>query len=87
MHSALANCELLLICFRYTSFSMLLPLLAVGVIPLLKIKRISQVIDSKTMEIVNATTLSSPFATSSFGASASFEVQSSKFIQNTGILI
>ncbi|CAL9066499.1 unnamed protein product [Musa banksii] len=68
----------------YTSFSMLLPLLAVGVIPLLKIKRISQVIDSKTMEIVNATTLSSPFATSSFGASASFEVQRSKFIQNTG---
>ncbi|CAL9766727.1 unnamed protein product, partial [Musa acuminata subsp. burmannicoides] len=65
----------------YTSFSMLLPLLAVGVTPLLKIKRISQAIDSKTVEIVNATTLSSPFATSSFGASASFEVQSSSRIQ------
>ncbi|KAJ8465410.1 hypothetical protein OPV22_027962 [Ensete ventricosum] len=33
------------------------------------------------MEIINATTLSIPFATFSFGASASFEVQSSSRIQ------
>ncbi|KAM0935384.1 putative plastid-lipid-associated protein [Dioscorea sansibarensis] len=59
----------------YTAFSELLPLLAVGAIPLLKIKKISQSIDSKSSTIVNATTLSSPFATFSFSASASFEVQ------------
>ncbi|URD90232.1 plastid-lipid-associated protein 3 [Musa troglodytarum] len=66
----------------YTSFSELLPLLAVGVTPLFKIKRISQAVDCKTMEIVNATTLSVPFATLSFGASASFEVRSSSRIQD-----
>ncbi|CAL9079712.1 unnamed protein product, partial [Musa textilis] len=43
--------------------------------------RISQAVDCKTMEIVNATTLSVPFATLSFGASASFEVRSSSRIQ------
>lgn len=63
------------ICCRYTAFSELLPLLAVGVIPLLKIKKISQSIDSKSSTIVNAAALSSPFATFSFSASASFEVQ------------
>ncbi|XP_042389315.1 probable plastid-lipid-associated protein 3, chloroplastic [Zingiber officinale] len=65
----------------YTAFSELLPLLAVGATPLLKVKTISQVIDSKTLEIVNATTLSSPFATFSFSATASFEVQTSSRVQ------
>ncbi|CAL9117428.1 unnamed protein product [Musa textilis] len=65
----------------YTASSELLPLLAVGTTPLLKIKRISQAIDSKTMEIVNATTLSSPFATFAFSVSASFGVRSSSRIQ------
>ncbi|XP_008800089.1 probable plastid-lipid-associated protein 3, chloroplastic isoform X1 [Phoenix dactylifera] len=65
----------------YTAFSELLPLLAVGATPLLKIKKISQAIDTKNMTIVNATMLSSPFATFSFSASASFEVRSPSRIQ------
>ncbi|XP_020571896.1 probable plastid-lipid-associated protein 3, chloroplastic [Phalaenopsis equestris] len=66
---------------RYTAFSELLPLLAVGTTPALKIKKISQSIDSKNRTIVNTTTLASPFATLSFSASASFEVQSPSRIQ------
>lgn len=65
----------------YTAFSELLPLLAVGSTPALKIKKISQSIDTKNQTIVNATTLSSPLATFSFSASASFEVQSPSRIQ------
>ncbi|KAG0461941.1 hypothetical protein HPP92_020417 [Vanilla planifolia] len=60
---------------RYTAFSELIPLLALSSTPLLKIKKISQSIDSKNRTIVNETTLSSPGATFSFTASASFEVQ------------
>ncbi|XP_020704017.1 probable plastid-lipid-associated protein 3, chloroplastic [Dendrobium catenatum] len=65
----------------YTAFSELLPLLAVGATPALKIKKISQSIDSKSRTIVNATTLASPFATLSFSASASFEVLSPSRIE------
>ncbi|KAJ0970851.1 hypothetical protein J5N97_018810 [Dioscorea zingiberensis] len=65
----------------YTAFSELLPLLAVGAIPFLKIKKISQSIDTKSSTIVNAAMLSSPFATFSFSASASFEVQTPSRIQ------
>uniref|UniRef100_A0A1D1Z848 Putative plastid-lipid-associated protein 3, chloroplastic n=1 Tax=Anthurium amnicola TaxID=1678845 RepID=A0A1D1Z848_9ARAE len=65
----------------YTAFSELLPLIAVGTTPLLKIKRISQAIDTKSFTIVNATTLTSPFASFSFSASASFEVRSPSRIQ------
>lgn len=65
----------------YTAFSELLPLVAIGTIPLLKIEKISQEIDSKSMTIINATTLSSPFATFSFSATASFEVRSPSRIQ------
>lgn len=61
---------------RYTAFSELLPLLAVGATPLLKVKQITQEIDTKSMKIVNSTTLSSPFASFTFSASASFEVRS-----------
>ncbi|KAF9624345.1 hypothetical protein IFM89_009628 [Coptis chinensis] len=65
----------------YTAFSELLPLLAAGTIPLLKIKSICQSIDTKNLKIENSTTLSSPFATFSFSASATFEVRSSSRIQ------
>ncbi|ONK71749.1 uncharacterized protein A4U43_C04F11970 [Asparagus officinalis] len=65
----------------YTAFSELLPLVAIGTIPLLKIKEISQQIDTRSMSIINATTLSSPFATFSFSATASFEVRSPSRIQ------
>ncbi|KAF5729720.1 plastid lipid-associated protein 3 chloroplastic [Tripterygium wilfordii] len=65
----------------YTAFSELLPLLAVGVTPLLKVKSICQTIDTRNLSIVNSTTLSSPFATFSFSASATFEVRSPSRIQ------
>ncbi|KAK9275295.1 hypothetical protein L1049_022557 [Liquidambar formosana] len=65
----------------YTAFSELLPLLAVGATPFLKVKGISQAIDTTTSTIVNSTTLSSPFATFSFSASAAFEVRSPSRIQ------
>ncbi|OVA02877.1 Plastid lipid-associated protein/fibrillin conserved domain [Macleaya cordata] len=65
----------------YTAFSELLPLLAAGTIPLLKVKRICQSINTTTLTIDNSTTLSSPFATFSFSASATFEVRSPSRIQ------
>ncbi|XP_010516724.1 PREDICTED: probable plastid-lipid-associated protein 3, chloroplastic [Camelina sativa] len=60
----------------YTAFSELIPLLAAGSTPLLKVKSISQSIDSNNLTIDNSTTLSSPFADFSFSATASFEVRS-----------
>ncbi|GAB2236944.1 hypothetical protein Droror1_Dr00026826 [Drosera rotundifolia] len=65
----------------YTAFSELLPLLAVGATPLLKVERISQSIDTSSSTIENSTTLSGPFATFSFSASASFEVRSPSRVQ------
>ncbi|KAJ6818797.1 putative plastid-lipid-associated protein 3, chloroplastic [Iris pallida] len=65
----------------YTAFSELLPLVAVGTIPLVKVKQISQVIDSKSMTVVNAATISNPFASFSFSATASYEVLSSSRVQ------
>lgn len=66
---------------RYTAFSELLPLLALGALPLVKVEKITQEIDSNTLTIVNSTTLSSPFTTFSFSASAAFEVRSPSRIQ------
>ncbi|CAH2059257.1 unnamed protein product [Thlaspi arvense] len=65
----------------YTAFSELLPLLAAGSTPLLKVKSISQSIDTKNLSIDNSTTLSGPFADFSFSASASFEVRSPSRIE------
>ncbi|KAK0590320.1 hypothetical protein LWI29_025352 [Acer saccharum] len=65
----------------YTAFSELLPLLAAGATPLLKVEKICQAIETGSLSIVNTATLSSPFATFSFSASASFEVRSPSRIQ------
>ncbi|KAG0550098.1 hypothetical protein BDA96_01G310500 [Sorghum bicolor] len=65
----------------YTAYSELLPILAAGATPLVKVKQISQEIDSKSMTIVNASTLTTPFASFSFSATASFEVQSPSRIE------
>ncbi|KAL5980424.1 hypothetical protein ACLOJK_028332 [Asimina triloba] len=65
----------------YTAFSELLPLIAAGTLPLVKLKRISQAIDTGTQTVVNTATFSSPFATFSFSASASFEVRSPSRVQ------
>lgn len=72
--------------YRYTAFSELLPLLAAGATPLLKVDKICQSIDSSSLTIVNSTTLSSPFASFSFSASAAFEVRSPSRIQVTDSL-
>ncbi|GJM91564.1 hypothetical protein PR202_ga07946 [Eleusine coracana subsp. coracana] len=65
----------------YTAYSELLPILAAGATPFVKVKQISQEIDSKSMNIINASTLSTPFASFSFSATASFEVQSPSRIE------
>ncbi|KAF8032543.1 hypothetical protein BT93_D1446 [Corymbia citriodora subsp. variegata] len=65
----------------YTASSELLPLLAAGATPLLKVERISQSVDTSNLTIVNSTTLSNPFATFSFSASAAFEIRSPSRIQ------
>ncbi|KAI9125280.1 hypothetical protein K1719_003896 [Acacia pycnantha] len=67
----------------YTASSELLPLLAAGTTPLLKVDKISQTIDTDNATIINSTTLSSPFNYLSFSASASFEVRSPTRIQVT----
>ncbi|XP_020203076.1 plastoglobulin-1, chloroplastic [Cajanus cajan] len=67
----------------YTASSELLPLLAAGRLPLLKVDKISQTIDTSSFTIINSTTLSSPFASLSFSASASFEVRTPSRIQVT----
>ncbi|EEC67495.1 hypothetical protein OsI_34766 [Oryza sativa Indica Group] len=66
---------------RYTAYSELLPILAVGAAPLFKVDEISQEIDTNSMTIVNASTISSPFASFSFSATASFDVQSPSRIE------
>ncbi|XP_078438551.1 uncharacterized protein LOC144708963 [Wolffia australiana] len=65
----------------YTAYSELLPLIVIGRAPLLKVKRISQEIDTRSLTIKNSTTISSPFASFSFSASASFEVQTPSRVQ------
>ncbi|KAL5225011.1 hypothetical protein ABZP36_011650 [Zizania latifolia] len=65
----------------YTAYSELLPILVVGEAPLLKVEKISQEIDTKNMTIVNASTISTPFASFSFSATASFDVQSPSRIE------
>ncbi|KAJ1296122.1 hypothetical protein BS78_01G275000 [Paspalum vaginatum] len=65
----------------YTAYSELLPILAAGATPFVKVKQISQEIDSKSMTIVNASTLTTPLASFSFSATASFEVQSPSRIE------
>ncbi|GFQ07880.1 plastid lipid-associated protein 3 chloroplastic [Phtheirospermum japonicum] len=65
----------------YTAFSELLPLLAAGSIPTVKIEKISQYIDTSSLTIKNSTTLSSPVSSLSFSAFASFEVRSPSRIQ------
>ncbi|KAM7525459.1 hypothetical protein LguiA_015361 [Lonicera macranthoides] len=65
----------------YTAFSELLPLLAAGSTPLLKVDKIYQAIDTSNLTIDNSITLSSPFATFLFTATANFEVRSPSRIQ------
>ncbi|XP_076910983.1 plastoglobulin-1, chloroplastic-like [Bidens hawaiensis] len=65
----------------YTAFSELLPLLAAGTTPLLKVDKICQKIFTSTLTIDNSITFSSPVATFITTASAEFEVRSPSRIQ------
>ncbi|XP_075517881.1 plastoglobulin-1, chloroplastic-like [Primulina tabacum] len=65
----------------FTAFSELLPLLAAGSIPFVKVEKIGQSIDTRSLTIENSTTLSTPTSTLSFSASASFEIRSPSRIQ------
>lgn len=65
----------------YTAFSELLPLLAAGTTPLLKVDQISQQIFTRNLSIDNTITFSTPFATFTSTASANFEVRSPSRIQ------
>eukprot|EP00246_Nothoceros_aenigmaticus_P013766 TRINITY_DN4920_c0_g3_i1.p1 TRINITY_DN4920_c0_g3~~TRINITY_DN4920_c0_g3_i1.p1 ORF type:complete len:330 (-),score=15.44 TRINITY_DN4920_c0_g3_i1:77-1066(-) len=65
----------------YTTFSELFPLLAAGSLPLVKVGEISQIIDAKALSVQNSVTFTGPLATTSFMASASFEVRSPKRVQ------
>ncbi|XP_027081820.1 plastoglobulin-1, chloroplastic [Coffea eugenioides] len=65
----------------FTAFSELLPLLATGSLPLVKVEKISQSVNSSSLTIDNSTTISGPVASLSFSASAAFEVRSPSRIQ------
>eukprot|EP01018_Ginkgo_biloba_P036686 Gb_21445 [translate_table: standard] len=65
----------------YTSFSELLPLIAAGTLPFVKLGEICQAIDTYAFTVENSASYIGPFATFSFSALASFEVRSPKRIQ------
>ncbi|KAM0000277.1 putative plastid-lipid-associated protein [Helianthus debilis subsp. tardiflorus] len=65
----------------YTAFSEILPLLAIGNSPLLKLERICQNINTRSSTIENSITFSTPFANFTSTTSANFEVRSPYRIQ------
>lgn len=65
----------------YTSFSELFPLLAAGILPLVKVKEISQKFDSGTLTVENSVQFAGPLATTAFSTNATFEVRSPKRVQ------
>ncbi|KAI3822316.1 hypothetical protein L1987_09905 [Smallanthus sonchifolius] len=65
----------------YTAFSELLPLLAVGNAPLLKVEKVCQSINTSSFTIDNSITYSTPFANFTSTASANFEIRSPSRIQ------
>nr|KAJ0218479.1 hypothetical protein LSAT_V11C300154620 [Lactuca sativa] len=68
----------------FTAFSGLLPLLAVGTIPLLKVDKICLQISTTTLTIDNSIAFSTPFSTFTSTASANLEVKSPPRIQVKG---
>ncbi|XP_047328402.1 probable plastid-lipid-associated protein 3, chloroplastic [Impatiens glandulifera] len=65
----------------YTAFSELLPILAAGSTPLLKVDKISQLINTNNLTIENSVTFSNPFVSLSFSATANFDIRSPSRIQ------
>ncbi|KAL7608970.1 hypothetical protein Lser_V15G11966 [Lactuca serriola] len=66
---------------KFTAFSELLPLLAVGTTPFLKVDKICQQISTTTLTIDNSIAFSSPFSTFTSTASTNLEVKSPSRIQ------
>ncbi|KAH9309807.1 hypothetical protein KI387_037718 [Taxus chinensis] len=65
----------------YTSFSELLPLIAAGTLPFVKLGKICQSINTGTFTVENSASYIAPFASFSVRALASFEVRSPKRIE------
>jgi hypothetical protein len=65
----------------YTSNSELIPLLALGRLPLVEVGEVTQTIDAASMSVENSLQLSVPFSRTSLGATAAFEVRSPKLLQ------
>lgn len=68
-------------CDSYTSYSELYPLLAVGNLPLVKVGEISQTINAQALTVENTVSFEGPLTSTSFSASASFEIRSPKRVQ------
>lgn len=65
----------------YTSFSGLFPLLSRGTLPLVKVKEISQTIDSDKFTVQNSVQFASPLTTTSFITNGKFEVRSPRRVE------
>ncbi|KAG0611365.1 hypothetical protein M758_7G136200 [Ceratodon purpureus] len=65
----------------YTSYSELYPLLAAGNLPLVTVGEISQTINAQALTLDNTVSFEGPLTTTSFSASASFEIRSPKRVQ------
>ncbi|GAB4830803.1 prolyl aminopeptidase [Ancistrocladus abbreviatus] len=65
----------------YTSFAGLFPLLSRGTLPLVKVEKISQTIDSENFTVQNSVQFSGPLASTSITTNAKFEVRSPKRVQ------
>ena len=65
----------------YTSNSELLPVLALGKLPLVEVGEITQTIDAGSGKVENVVQLSVPFSKTSVGSTANFDVRSPKLLE------
>lgn len=65
----------------YTSNSELMPILALGKLPLVEVGDITQTIDAASGKVENVVRLSVPFSKTSVGSTANFDVRSPKLLE------
>lgn len=65
----------------YTSNSELMPILALGKLPLVEVGDITQTIDAGSGKVENVVQLSVPFSKTSVGSTANFDVRSPKLLE------
>ena len=65
----------------YTSNSELVPILALGRLPLVEVGDITQTIDAASGKVENVVSLSVPFSKTSVGSTANFDVRSPKLLE------